>query len=121
MAKYPCEMFGNFFYNPTLTYDHLHELEANLLRAVDPLLNNEGAAHLDFTPRGDGLRLQCEFSEFEPAFFARLAKKLSDLIIDDTQARLLFVDKEEMGKLYIFYISKSNYEQGVVKIKPPQF
>ena len=121
MAKYPCEMFGNFFYNPNLTYEQLHELEADLLREVDPLLSNQGAVHLDFTPRGDGLCLQCEFLDFDPEFFASLAKKLAQIIIDDTQARLLFVDKEELHKLYIFYLRKNKFTQEEVIIKSPKF
>ena len=121
MAKYPCEMFGTFFYNPSLTYEQLHELEADLLREVDPLLSNEGAVHLDFTPGGDGLCLQCEFSEFDPAFFADLAKKLTTIIVDDTQARFLFVDKEEMKKIYLFYLSKNKITQEEIIIKPAKF
>ena len=121
MAKYPCEMFGNFFYNPNLTYEQLHELEADLLREVDPLLSNEGAVHLDFTPQGDGLRLQCEFSDFDPDFFNSLAKKLAKIIIDDTQARFLFVDKEEMKEFYIFYLSKNKFAQEKFTLKPPKF
>ena len=121
MAKYPCEMFGTFFYNPSLTYEQLHELEADLLRELTPLLSNEGAVHLDFTPEGDGLCLQCAFSDFDPDFFAELAEKLAKIIIDDTQARLLFVDKEEMKKIYLFYLSKNTFTREEITVKPPKF
>ena len=50
-----------------------------------------------------------------------MAKKLAQIIIDDTQARLLFVDKEELNKLYIFYLSKNKFTQEEVIIKAAKF
>ena len=61
MDKNRSELFAHFSYDDSLTYEALLEVEENLTRDVEQLLQRAGAAHLDFTPLGDALMFQCVF------------------------------------------------------------
>lgn len=121
MAKYPCEMFGHFFYSPALTYEQLHALEGELWQQSDQILLEAGATHLDFNPGGDFLALQCEFAAYDNQLFEELAAKLAELLNPNIELRLLFVNKSSMEKINIYFISHNGIDEEEISLGQPTF
>ncbi|MBO5491309.1 MAG: hypothetical protein J5960_07820, partial [Desulfovibrio sp.] len=63
MDKNRSELFGHFSYADSLTYEALLAAEETLIGEMESLLQRAGAEHLDFTPLGDALMLECVFEE----------------------------------------------------------
>lgn len=121
MAKYPCEMFGHFYYSPALSYEQLHALESELWQQTDQILLEAGAMHLDFNPGGDCLALQCEFPSYDNNMFEKLARELAVLLNPNIELRLLFVNKSSMEKINIYFISHDSIDEEEVSLGHPVF
>ncbi|MBD5641783.1 MAG: hypothetical protein HDQ91_05135, partial [Desulfovibrio sp.] len=61
MDKNQSEIFCEFTYPESMTYEDLIEYEKLLIDNLDALFRDSGAEHLDFTPLGDILMMQCAF------------------------------------------------------------
>ena len=72
MGRYQCEMFGRFIYGDILTYEELQDVEALFVPRLEELLQQAGAAHVDFTPTGDILLVQCVFEAQKSYIFRKL-------------------------------------------------
>lgn len=119
MARYPCEMFAHFYYSPKLSYEELHQKEEDILQQVSSLLTRKGAIHLDFVADSDSLAVQCEFDNFDQKLFSHLAEDVKHLLPHDTEGRILFVDKENLAKIYIYSITPKTVEEREIPIKTP--
>ena len=119
MGRCPCEMFAHFYYSPSITYEELHQKEAELLQGVDLLLAGEGAIHLEFIPGSDNLAVQGEFEEFSQELFNRLAERVRGLLPAQTESRLVFVEKENLEKILIYNVSPKQVDCGETIIKRP--
>lgn len=94
MGRYQCEMFGRFIYGDILTYEELQEVEALFVPRLDELLQQAGAAHVDFTPTGDILLVQCVFEAQKSYIFRKLAQELAALLPQAVRGNLLFLKKD---------------------------
>lgn len=94
MGRYQCEMFGRFIYGDILTYEELQDVEALFVPRLDELLQQAGAAHVDFTPTGDILLVQCVFEAQKSYIFRKLAQELSALLPEAVRGNLLFLKKD---------------------------
>ena len=92
-SLYLCELFGHFVYSQDLSYHDLLKREAGLLEALEGVLRGRDAAHIDFTPSGDVLRMQCMFPKPDEALFHAICEEIAPLLGEDIEGRLLFVDK----------------------------
>ena len=94
MSKYQCEMFGQLNYGDILTYEELQDVEALLIPRLDELLQQAGAAHVDFTPTGDALLVQCVFEAHKLYIFRKLAQELAGLLPEAVRGNLFFLQKD---------------------------
>ena len=94
MSKYQCEMFGQLNYGDVLTYEELQDVEALLILRLDALLQQAGAAHVDFTPTGDVLLVQCVFEAHKLYIFRKLAQELAALLPEAVRGNLFFLQKD---------------------------
>ena len=121
MAKYPCELFGHFFYSPALTYEQLHALEATLWQQSDQILLEAGGMHLDFSPGEDCFTLQCEFAAYDNQMFEELSTKLAGLLNPNIELRLVFVNKSSMEKINIYFINHNSVDEEEISLGRPTF
>ncbi|MBQ4133259.1 MAG: hypothetical protein IJD04_05945 [Desulfovibrionaceae bacterium] len=110
MARYPCEMFAQFYYSPDLTYEELHQIEVELMRRTDKIFADEGGVHLEFWPNSDSFAVQGQFEEFDKQNFARIAEQIRGVLPDSVRARLLLVDKAELEKIIIYNLAPEGVE-----------
>ena len=80
MDKNRSELFAHFSYDDSLTYEALLEVEEELTREVEQLLQRAGAAHLDFTPLGDALMFQCVFEAHRLYVYRKIALEIAALL-----------------------------------------
>ena len=107
-AKYPCEMYGQLFYGPELTYSDLYEHEHRLVDEVTAFLSANGAVHLDFTPDGDSLRFQCELDAYA-------------MLTEDIEGRLLFVDKAALSVVHVYALAHDKWQEAAIGIPRSAF
>lgn len=108
MNKFHCEMFGHFAYDEILSYHDLLEMEGRFIGIVQELLTQEGAEHVDFTPLGDELMVQCAFDTWSDELFQSLCSGLSQQMSPYIQGRLLFVDKH-LTSLHVFHVNHERW------------
>ncbi len=120
-AKHPCEMYGQLFYGPELTYNDLYEHERRLVDAITEFLSANNAVHLDFTPDGDSLRFQCELDTYGEDLFHILADGLSAMLTEDIEGRLLFVDKVTLGVVHVYALTHDKWREAAIGIPRPSF
>ncbi len=88
MDKNRSELFAHFSYDDSLTYEALLEVEEELTREVEQLLQRAGAAHLDFTPLGDALMFQCVFEANRLYVYRKIALEIAALLPQGVRGRL---------------------------------
>lgn len=115
MALYHCELFGHFIYSLELSYNELLEREAVLLEALDDVLRGMDAAHIEFTPMGDALRVQCQLGKPNEELFHSAAEAIAPLLGQDVEGRLLFVDKD-MTALSLYYMAHDSWKEARIEL-----
>lgn len=110
MNKFHCEMFGHFIYDESLTYEELLDMEVQLIAAVQQTLEDRKAEHLDFTPLGDELMVQCVFDGYEADLFHEICAVLHPLLHPSVGVRLLFVDKH-LDSMLIFHLNNMTFKE----------
>ncbi len=120
-ARYPCEMYGQIFYSPELSYNDLYAHEHRLVDELTEFLNTNSAMHLDFTPDGDSLRFQCELDNYGEDLFHDLADGISAMLAEDIEGRLLFVDKATLGVVHVYALGHEHWQEAAIGIPRPSF
>ena len=115
MSAYQCELFGHFVYSEDLSYADLLERETDLMGAFDRLLRDMDAAHIDFTPTGDALRVQCMFADAEDALFHSVCDAAAPLLANDIKGKMLFVDKD-LAHISMYYLEKSAWKEAAIAL-----
>lgn len=115
MDKFRCELFGHFVYDAHLSYHDLIKLEMRFIGVVQSLLTKQDADHIDFTPMGDALMVQCVFYEYAPERFRTLCEGLRVHMPPTLAGRLLFIDKG-LDTLYIFHVSHDAWRERALRI-----
>ena len=120
MDKNRSELFAHFSYDDSLTYEALLEVEEDLTRDVEQLLQRAGAAHLDFTPLGDALMSQCVFEAHRLYVYRKIALEIAALLPQGVRGRLLCVDKN-FESMHIFWLRPGEWqeEERPVPFDPP--
>ena len=93
MDKNRSEVFGQFSYDESLTYEELLDVESTLIADLEALLMRAGATHLDFTPLGDALMCQCAFEAHKLYVYRKIAQEAAALLPRGVTGRLLCLDK----------------------------
>ena len=119
MARYPCEMFAQFYYSPDLTYDELYRAEEELMKKLDIIFTEEGGIHLEFWPDSDSFAVQGQFDEFDRYKFDRMADKIKTLLPRPVQSRILLVDRTGLGKIFIYNLTYDNREFEEITLPRP--
>lgn len=108
MNKFQCELFGHFIYDESLTYQELLDMESRFIGSARALLEGRNAWHIDFTPMGDGLAVQCAFSVYEEDFFGDICADLHQNLPPGMEGRLLFIDKC-LAALHVFHFNHEKW------------
>ena len=121
MDKNRSEIFGQFSYDESLTYEELLDVANTLSADLEALLQRAGAAHLDFTPLGDALMCQCAFETHKLYVYRKIAQEAAALLPRGVTGRLLCVDKS-LAALHVYWIQPGQWqeEERPVPVDPPQ-
>ncbi len=103
MDKNHSELFGHFTYDDSLTYEALLAAEELLIDEIEHLLQRAGAEHLDFTPLGDALMLECVFEEHRLYVYRKIAMEIAAMLPDGVNGRLLCLHKD-FSSLHAFWL-----------------
>lgn len=110
MDKNRSELFAHFSYDDSLTYEALLEVEEDLTRDVELLLQRAGAAHLDFTPLGDALMFQCVFEAHRLYVYRKIALEIAALLPQGVRGRLLYIDKN-FESMHVFWLRPGEWQE----------
>ena len=94
MAYLPYEYFCYFVYDIELSYEEIMSKEERLTFFVQQILNNFDAIHLDFTPVGDGLQVQCSFEDMNDRKYNELCEALSNYTCDGISVKFLLISRD---------------------------
>ncbi|MDR1125126.1 MAG: hypothetical protein LBM64_03570 [Deltaproteobacteria bacterium] len=103
MPKFRTELFGQFIYDPEISYEDLLPLEEELINLVTARLEEFRGRFITFESEGDRTYFQCLFQDFGAAMCADISKSLKTLTAGKggpggrIEGKLLFVDKELSG------------------------
>lgn len=115
MNKNESEIFGEFTYAESMTYDDLLENEALLLEQLDNIFLEGGAEHLDFTPLGDMLMLQCAFEIKNLEILRDIAQEIAAFLPKGIAGRVLCLEKN-LASVHIFWIRKGQWQEKEYKL-----
>ncbi|WP_022655840.1 hypothetical protein [uncultured Desulfovibrio sp.] len=120
MDKNRSEIFGQFSYDESLTYEKLLDVESALTANLEALLRLVGAVHLDFTPLGDTLMCQCALEAHKLHVYRKIAQEAAALLPHGVTGRLLCVDKS-LAALHVYWIQPGQWqeEEAPVPVNPP--
>lgn len=121
MDKNQIELFGNFCYDESLTYEALIAAEDVLIGELDALLQRAGAEHIDFTPLGDSLMLQCEFAAYKLYVFRKVAMEIAALLPEGVTGRLLSLHYD-LSSMHAFWLRPGAWveQDAVLASEPPE-
>lgn len=117
MGNYLCEMFAHFEYGEQLTYQELLDREDLLTRDTQSLWEQFQAAHINYTPMGDALMVQCVFRRYDPQLFHDICDTLHPLLCQNVTGRLLFVDKC-LNSLHVYSLTEQGWSEAPLRIPP---
>gem|GEM_PF-894954 len=121
MDKNRSELFGHFSYADSLTYEALLAAEETLIGEMESLLQRAGAEHLDFTPLGDALMLECVFEEHRLYVYRKIALEIAAMLPEGVSGRLLCLHKD-FSSLHVFWLRPGEWteEERPVPEMPPE-
>ncbi|MBR3664899.1 MAG: hypothetical protein IKN64_09665 [Desulfovibrio sp.] len=110
MDKTSSEIFGNFVYDESLTYDELLHTEETLTSAIEDLLKRAGAEHVDFTPMGDSLMLQCSCQGHKIYIFRKLACELAEILPQKISGRICCLS-HGLDTCHVYWLHKNAWQE----------
>lgn len=110
MDKNQTEMFGEFTYPESMTYEDLLNTESFLMEQLDNLFLDAGAEHLDFTPLGDILMLQCAFECRNLEILRDIARETASLLPRGVSGRILFLEKN-LDLYHMFWVERGQWQE----------
>ncbi len=115
MDKNQTEIFGEFAYPESMTYEDLLNTEEFLKEQLDMLFLDAGAEHLDFTPLGDILMLQCAFECRNLEILRDIAQEVASLLPQGVRGRILCLEKN-LASCSLFWIESGSWQEGDIKL-----
>ncbi len=121
MDQTSSEIFGHFLYDESLTYDELLHTEETLTSAIEDLLKRAGAEHVDFTPMGDSLMLQCCCQGHKVYIFRKLACELSEILPPNITGRICCLS-HALETCHIYWLRKNAWQEisHPIPLTPPE-
>lgn len=110
MNKNQSEIFAEFTYGESLTYEELLQHENMLIEQLDLLFKEGGAEHLDFTPQGDLLMLQCAFEIRNLEILRDISREIAVILPKGIRGRMLCLEKD-LTLVHIFWIDKGQWQE----------
>lgn len=110
MDKYQSEVFGEFTYSESMTYEDLLACENSLLANLEEIFGDAGAEHLDFTPLGDILMAQCAFTAKNLEILRDVAQEIAAVLPDGVRGRLLCLQKD-LSSYHSFWIERGKWRE----------
>lgn len=115
MDKNQSEIFGEFSYPESMTYESLLDCEKLLIEQLDNIFLDAGAEHLDFTPLGDILMMQCAFEIKNLEIMRDISQEIGAILPPGVTGRLLCVEKN-LVSCHIFWIQKGQWQEKGYKL-----
>lgn len=121
MDKTLSEVFGEFTYSQSLTYEALIERERKLLENLDHIFLEAGAEYLDFTPLGDILKLQCGFENHDLDAFEDVARKIAAILPKSVRGRVVCLQKN-LNSFHIYWLKQNEWREADIDLpaNPPE-
>lgn len=110
MDKNQSEIFAEFTYPQSMTYEALIEFEESLISQLDNLFLDAGAAHIDFTPLGDILMMQCAFEIRNLEILRDISQEIAVILPPGVTGRLFCLEKNLIS-CHIFWIQKGQWQE----------
>ena len=110
MDKNRSELFGQFSYDDSLTYEDLLVLEKSLMAEIREILLQAGGVHLDFTPMGDALMCQCAFESHQLTIYREIAEETARHLPDGVKGRLLCLDKD-LAVQHFYWLTRGQWQE----------
>lgn len=110
LDKNQSEIFGEFTYAESMSYEDLLACEADLLEQLGSILQEAGAEHLDFTPLGDILMLQCAFEIKNLEIMRDVTREIAAILQKGITGRLLCLETN-LVSCHIFWISQGKWQE----------
>lgn len=110
MDKYRSEMFGEFTYSQSLTYEELIAGESELIENLEGVFKDSGGEHVDFTPLGDLLMTQCAFEVQNLEIFRDIAQEIAYFLPAEISARLMCLQKN-LKSYHLFWIKRGEWQE----------
>jgi hypothetical protein len=104
------EIFGQFVYDDSLTYEELLAVEQTLIRDLQNLMLRAGAQHPDFTPLGDMLLCRCSFAAHKLYVYRKFVHETAGFLPKGISGRLLCLEKN-FNSLHIYWIQPGQWEE----------
>ncbi len=115
MDKYNTEVFGEFTYPESMTYESLLESESMLLENIDSIMLDSGAEHIDFNPLGDILMFQCAFVTQNLEILRDIADEIAALLPSGIKGELLCLEKN-LTSYHLFWIERGQWQEYEYKV-----
>lgn len=121
MNKYRSEIFGEFTYAESMTYEDLIANESDLMENLDGIFQDGGAEHLDYTPLGDMLMTQCAFEVQNLEIFRDIAQEIAFILPEKIKGRLLCLQKD-LTSYHLFWIRRGQWQEQeiILPVKGPE-
>lgn len=116
MDKYRSEMFGEFTYSQSLTYEELIAGESELIENLEGVFKDSGGDHVDFTPLGDLLMTQCAFEVQNLEIFRDIAQEIAYFLPREITARLMCLQKN-LKSYHLFWIKRGEWQEKEYKLQ----
>lgn len=115
MDKTLSEVFGEFTYAQSMSYEDLLTHEEKLLENLDRIFLDAGAEYLDFTPLGDILKLQCGFETHDLDLFQDVAQKIARVLPKKVRGRLVCLQKN-LDSFHIYWLSRGQWREADIDL-----
>lgn len=109
--------FAHFSYDDSLTYEALLEVEEDLTRDVELLLERAGAAHLDFTPWAMPSCSSAFFEAHRLYVYRKIALEIAALLPQGVRGRLLCIDKN-FESMHVFWLRSGEWQEEERPVPP---
>ena len=110
MDKYNTEIFGEFTYAESITYEDLLRYETILLKNLEEILADGGAEHLDFTPLGDTLMFQCAFITQNLEILRDMSDEICALLPEGVRGKLMCLQKS-LTTYHLFWLKRGQWQE----------
>ena len=115
MDKTLSEVFGEFTYSQSISYEDLLSREQKLLEELDHIFLDAGAEYLDFTPLGDILKLQCGFESHNLDLFQEIAQKIAIIMPGKVPGRLVCLQKN-LDSFHIYWLERGQWREADIDL-----